>query len=127
MVGAERDDRPRIHQVLDGRELADGKGSSGRERGHDPGFGQRDRVATVCAQQVVGRHRMQLRRETRAAGALQLVGVDARNELRLQTCLQDRARLRHAEITAVAEHVAESRAGQIGVVAPLGDLFRIRG
>src|SRR5579859_2531470 len=49
--------------------------------------------------------------------------MDSRNELRFQSCLQDSARLRDREVAAVAEHVTETRAGDVCVMAPLADLL----
>src|SRR5690349_10270412 len=65
---------------------------------------------------------MQLGRQPRAAGPRQLVGVDARDELRIDRGLQDLARLADREVAGVAEHVAEARAGRPRIRAPRRDL-----
>ena len=66
---------------------------------------------------------MQLGRETRATGSRELVGVDPRNELGLDRRLEDAPRLGNREVALVAENVAESGSGEVGVLAPAGDFF----
>ena len=126
MIGAQGDHRARVHQLLDGRELANRHRGAWRERRDNAGASQSDGVALRRAQQVIRGHGVQLRGKPRSPGAVELVGVDARDQLRFHRCLQDASRLRHGEVAAVAEHVAEPRASDVGVVAPLADLFCVR-
>ena len=68
---------------------------------------------------------MQLSRQLRAAGPCELVGVDARDQLGLEPRLQDGARLSHAEVAAVTEHVAEPGSRDVRLSAPLTNLLRV--
>src|SRR5450759_4406795 len=63
---------------------------------------------------------MQLGRQARTTGAGELIRMDARDQLRLDRRFEDVARLTDAKVPAVAEHVAESGAGQVRLLAPAG-------
>src|SRR5713226_10345030 len=107
-------------------QLSNRQGRGRSECGHHSSSRQRDGVAAVRAEEMVGRRCVQLGRESGTARARQLVGVQPWDELRFQGRLENTARLRDGEVAAVAEHVAESRSRDMRIGAPARHFLCVR-
>src|SRR6202165_2687553 len=68
---------------------------------------------------------MHLCRQARAARAGELIGMDSRDELRIESGFENVARLVDAEVPLITEHVAEPGARPVRLLAPAGHFLGV--